>query len=162
MQDDWKVSRGSRHCFECNLEFDGEQTFFSALREEGPGFVRLDYCPACWERAAAEEFFGFWKTRRQEGGRRPRMDLEVVLDLFDKLKGTECADRVEMRFVLALYLARRKALKLMGVQRDGVREELQFKRPRCDELIPVQNPHMDEGQISAATERLKELFQAEL
>jgi len=61
-----------------------------------------------------------------------------------------------------VYLARRKALKFQSVSRDGERDMLVFGRPKHDETYLVEDPQLSEEQISAATERLKELFHEEL
>jgi len=162
MQDTWKVDRSAPRCTACSKEFADGQDFFSALADNGQDFRRMDYCRACWDQTDRAPFFSFWKTRRRADKRPPRIDVEVVLDLFNKLAGSDRPDRVEMQFVLALYLTRRKALKLAGVRRDDEREYLRFRRPRSEEEILVENPRLDEQQIAAMNARLKDLFQAEL
>lgn len=161
-QESWKVARCAPHCVECGKEFSEGHSFVSALNEADGDFVRLDFCPDCWERGETGRFFSFWKTRLRTGGRRTRIDVQVVLDLFERLAESDRPDRVAMRFVLALYLARRKALKLVGVRRGAERSMLQFKRPRSDEEILVEDAELSEDQVSAANERLRELFQSDL
>ena len=162
MPEDWKVAKGQPHCSLCQQEFRDGQPFFSALSELNQEFVRQDFCPSCWARPQECEFFSFWKTYRQGEERRPRIETDVVFDFFEKLQDGESAHKKELRFVLALYLTRRKALKLVGVRREGEREFLELRRPRQHETFKVENPQLTEEQISTATNRLKELFQAEL
>ena len=64
--------------------------------------------------------------------------------------------------LLALYLARRRALKFEGVRRRDSREVLLFRRPRHDETLEVENPELSAPQINAMTERLKELLRTEV
>jgi len=160
--DNYIVEKGGAACHRCCTEFGGGQTYFSALIEREEGFAREDYCRGCWEKREAGDCFSFWKTRRRKDERHPRINSEVVFEFFHKLQDSERQDRREMRFVLALYLARRKALKFQSVTRDGGRDMLVFARPKHDETYLVEDPQLSEEQISAATERLKELFHEEL
>jgi hypothetical protein len=158
----WEITKSAYICAGCNAELKVGQAYFSALAEEQTGFARRDYCTQCWGGIADKKFFSFWKTRRLKGDKPPRMDAVAVFDFFSKLAESDSPDRKELRFVLALYLTRRKTLKLKGVKRDGEREVLEFCRPRRQEVFEVENPNLTEEQISAATARLKELFHAEL
>ena len=160
--DGYVVVRGAFTCATCGKEFRQGQAYFSALVEGERDFSREDYCPGCWEQAAGKSYFSFWRTRRQGEQRRPRINTEVVFDFFNKLEQSDRPDRREIRFVLALYLARRKALKLKSVGREGDCDVVLFRRPRRDESIVVEDPHLNEEQINASTARLKELFQDEL
>ena len=174
MQEEWQVARGAPQCTTCGTEFEDGRVFYSALTQEGSEFVRLDYCTGCWERGERPPHFSFWRTRRQTRERSVRIDSNVVFDLFRNLvQGQDAgmpgagdaeaaSGRAEMRFVLALYLTRRKALKLEGVSREGDREVLHFRRPRSDEQYTVEDPHLSEDRIEAATQKLKSLFQGEL
>ena len=161
MPEDWRLAKGQPHCSSCQAEFRDGGCFFSALSERSQDFVREDFCPSCWEQAKEGGFFSFWRTYRRGEERRPRVETEVVFDFFEKLQDGDGAHRKELRFVLALYLTRRRALKLVGVSREGERELIDFRRPRRDETFKVENPQLTEEQISTATDRLKELFQAE-
>ena len=162
MPQDWKLARGAPACCRCGSEFPDGQAFFSALSEQQGDFARQDFCLACWQEAKHSAFFCFWKTRRSTQDRRPRVELDAVFQFFDNLRGADRPDRKEMRFVLALYLARRRALRLVGVSREDGRELLEFRRPRADESFLVENPHLTEEQINATTERIKDLFRTEL
>ena len=161
MSDEWKVAQGAPRCSRCQEEFQKGRALFSALTEQGEDLIRRDFCPDCWEQSERGEFFCFWKTCHQTEERRPKIATEVVFDLFANLADGQASDKKELLFVLGLYLTRRKALKLVGVSRRGEQEFLRFRRPRRHEIIEVEDPQLTEGQISAATDRLKELFQAE-
>ena len=161
MAESWNVARSGLACAQCGSEFREGRTYFSALTEQGADFVRRDFCPPCWQQAKGGSFFSFWETRRLPAQRRPRIDTEVVLDFLRKLQEDEQPERKQMRFVLALYLVRRRVLKLAGVRREGDRHLLEFRRPRRQETLTVEDPHLSEEQIGTLTARLKELFQEE-
>jgi hypothetical protein len=119
-------------------------------------------CSVCWDRAERTRFFSFWRTRRLPQPQPARIDAGVVMDLFERVHGGGGPDRPDMAFVLALYLTRRKALKLVGLRRDADREMLRFRRPGSEDELLVENPGLEEDQIEATTAELKELLQGRL
>ena len=162
MADAWSLVKGAASCEQCGSEFRRREAYFSAITDEGDSFARRDFCVPCWEQARQQTFFSFWKTCRR-GDRRPaRIDTQVVLDFFHKLQEAGADDKRQLRFVLALYLARRRTLKFHSVRRENGRDVLVFRRPRHNDTYEVDDPQMSEEQINAATERLKELFQTQL
>jgi hypothetical protein len=166
MLENWTVEKAGTACCACEKRFRTGQAYFSALREAGPqreeSFLREDYCTECWENGESQKCFSFWKTHRRKKRRTPRVNTAVVFDFFEKLADSDQSDRREMRFVLALYLARRKALEFKEVRRDGQTDVLIFRRSGADETFRVEDPDLSEEQIEAATERLKALFPQEL
>jgi len=162
MADTWTVANSSIACTRCGVQFREGQVYYSSLTEQDQDFARNDYCAPCWKEAQAGTFFSFWKTRRRSDPRPPRIHTDVVFDFFCNVRDSERADKDETCFVLALYLARRKALKLEGVRSEDGRQVLVFRRPRHKETFHIADPQMNEEQISVATDRLKELFQTEI
>jgi len=162
VSESWTLARGGPRCARCGAEFREGQACFSALTERPQEFLRQDFCPRCWPKAEKDRFFSFWKACRANVPRRPRIDTEVVLDFFNRLRDSDRPDREAVRFVLALYLSRRRALKFDGVRRQGAREVLLFRRPRHAETLEVENPELSAPQISAMTEQLKELLRTEV
>jgi len=163
MIQDWKLTSGALACSRCNCEFKVGQVFFSALSEEANGgLVRQDFCTGCWREAVEDGFFCFWKTRRAAERRAVKIDVYPVYRLFAGLRDDGTAEKRELRFVLALYLTRRKALRMVGLSRRNGRELLEFQRPRAEETFRVENPRLNEDQVKAATRRLQELFQGAL
>ena len=163
MMQDWKLTRGAPACSRCDSEFEVGQVFFSALSEEADGaLVRQDFCTPCWHEAVEDGFFCFWKTRRAAQRRAIKIDVYPVYRLFAGLQDDGTAQKKELRFVLALYLTRRKVLRMVGLSRQNGRELLEFQRPRAEETFRVENPRLNEDQVKAATRQLQELFQGAL
>jgi hypothetical protein len=166
MRENYTVGKARTSCCGCDKNFRPGQAYFSALRETGDqieeSFLREDYCPECWEDVETERCFSFWKTVRRSKKRKHRVNVAVVFDFFEKLTDSSQSERREMRFVLALYLARRKALKFKAVRRGNDADQLIFRRVGAEETYTVEDPEMSEEQIDRATERLKALFPEEL
>ncbi len=85
---------------------------------------RLEYSIAAWEAGARPEgLFCFWRTT-WTGGQRRKMfvDDETLLDLFHRLEADERPQRQAFRFVLTLFLVRKKLLRFVGQRREAVAE----------------------------------------
>jgi len=161
-RDTWQVKGSQKSCSSCGSQFEENQTFYSALSEEEGQFRRDDFCPACWERARGEGFFCFWKTRHQPPQAEVKVETDVLMDLFWRLQDPQTPKDKAFRFVLALYLCRRRALKLAGNRHRNGSETLLLRSGGQEELIPVENPQLDEAQIEQVTTQLKELLQMDL
>jgi hypothetical protein len=149
-------------CAGCGKEFAEKRSFFSCLIDGPEGFERRDFCPGCWEVRAPGEFFCFWRTRRPTEEARQVVDTGLMLEFFDRLKGAEAEDKKVFRFVLALYLMRRKELKLLEIMRAGDTEKLIFRRKGSTERVDVENPGLSEAEIQEVSSQLSELLSAGL
>jgi hypothetical protein len=158
----WRISRSKGLCSACGKEFAPSQGLFSALREEGEEFARLDFCHACWPGQRPDGFFCHWKTRRPEPQQKQVLDTSLMLEFFDRLEGAEAENKKVFRFVIALYLMRRKELKLIGPERSDGREMLVFERRSSGQKAKVENPNLGEEQLQEAAAQLGSLLNADL
>ena len=156
--DTWRIAKSRSACRRCNAEFREGQAFFSALREEGAELVRDDFCAGCWEAGRAGAHFCFWRSRRDVSGRPRAVNTDLILEFFDRLDALDAAKRCVFRFVLALYLTRRRVFKLVQVARaDGV-EKLVFEHRPTRNRVEVESPGLDDGQIQETEEQLGRLL----
>ena len=158
----WRISRGKAACCACGKEFQPNQGLFSALREEGEEFLRHDFCPSCWPAQQEASFFCHWRTRRAQPEQKQALDTGLMLEFFDRLEGADAANKKVFRFVVALYLMRRKELKLLGPERTDERELLVFERRSSGEKTRVENPNLGEEQLQEAAAQLSSLLSADL
>jgi hypothetical protein len=158
----WSIAKSTHVCAVCGKEFAEKRSFFSCLLDGPEGFERRDFCPGCWEVRSPGDLFCFWRTRRPAEERRQVVDTGLMLEFFDRLKGAESEDKKVFRFVLALYLMRRKELKLLEIGRSGDTERLVFKRKGDSEKVEVENPGLSEEEIQNASSQLAELLSAGL
>lgn len=162
MFETWRISAGQGACSGCGEEFAAREPFFSALLDEGDEFLRRDFCPRCWQQRPEEEFFCHWKTRHPEPDRKQRLDTDLMMQFFRRLEGAAEQRKRLFRFVLALYLLRRKELKLAEVERGGDEEALVFEQRSSEEQFRVENPGATEQQLEETAAGLSRLFDAEL
>ena len=158
---EWPVGKNRKFCSMCRVPFEGNRSLFSTLSKGNGEFSRTDYCASCWEDIKGRSFFSFWKTRLRSAKEPSKIDLDAVLDLFRELHNAEAEDQKALRFVLGLFLWRRKALKLIRIERETDREIFLFQDAHSAKPVPVENPNLTEAQIDGATDQIKELLQAD-
>ena len=113
---EWYINRGSKTCFLCEKIFPEEEVYFSALYDEDNTFIRKDYCDKCWEKKSDSDIFSHWKTKIPK---KPEVvqkyaNIDVFYDLFNKLENEDDMSRINFRYVISLYLMRKKILKLVS------------------------------------------------
>ncbi len=159
----WKIASSQGTCSACDVRFPERGVFYSALRETEEGFCRSDFCRDCWEDVDRAELFCFWRTRQQPSEtEKPRVDTELLVEFFERLGPAETEEKQVFRFVLALYLLRRKELKLRQVTRGQQGEFLLLEWSSSGDEVEVANPGVTEEQIESAAARLGGLFDAQL
>jgi len=161
---DWKISKATKVCRLCERPLT-DHVFYSALMEEEEGLVRSDYCPECWEKTERGAVFSYWKARPVEENRKKRRlaDNTVVLDLFWKFENADTAQKIRLRFAMALYLVRRKVFRLRNVKRNENGEILVISYPKGDlRNIEIVTPELSEETIAAANAELRGLLEIEL
>jgi len=157
--DNWKVEKHGQSCCGCETEFEEGESFFSALRQEEGAFQRRDFCEDCWQGEQQDGFFCFWKSRRAESEEQQAVGPAVLLDLLDQMRNPSSRREKALRFVLALYLSRRKALKLAGEADSGA--ALVFEVVGGDEQYRVQPVELEEDEQEKLTRRLREMLAIE-
>ena len=168
--DQWEVAKTLGVCAGCGQTLAPNQDYCAALLEQAgnagsssEGFERRDYCESCWERLRPEVFC-FWKTRFPEPAQKKKLlvDDEVLLDIFERLAGTEERVKINFRFVLALILMRKRILKYQQTDyRDG-QEFWIMGQVREQTTHEVLNPRLDDAQIQEVSEQLSTILRSEL
>jgi len=107
---EWSMPR-RRTPARCEHPFEPERTSSSFIMHVKParGMDVADYCLTC-SRPATRRRSGSWKTRRPEPSARKalRFDPEAIYGLFERLEDVARARQVQLRFVLALLLWRKR------------------------------------------------------
>ena len=162
MFESWRIRKSSTACCRCGEEFADGQPLFSCLVEEEGEWARQDYCRRCWEGEPDREAFCFWRSRRAAVAKKPVVDTELMMQFFDRLDNPDSDRKKAFRFVLALYLMRRKELKLVQVTHSEGREELTLQKRATSEQTRVESPGLTEEQVQQTATQLNELLDADL
>ena len=141
------------------------EEFVAVLVDAGEELRRCDYCPRCWDARdpdGEEAVFSVWRCRNPEP-EEPRRQLvgnESLMDLFEKLAGSDEPAKLDLRFVLGLMLMRKRLLVYdrTGAGDDG-REVWTMHWKNRDDPISVVNPQLDDEKIAQVAEQLGALFE---
>jgi hypothetical protein len=175
---DWKIHRREERCSRCERPFAEGEVVYSLLALDTAGLRREDRCPTCFQGpeqaaapgpadAAASRPAGellFWRTRHAHDRRaRFAVDFESIEELFLALEGRREERLLELRYLLALLLLRKKRLKLVGVRRHAGAgaggETLCVRRPRRVEEYEVPVFELDTERALALKADLARVFE---
>lgn len=157
---EWEIKKGSNGCLLCNQEFFEGEEYYSALFDENKMFVRKDFCPLCWNKGKEGRGFSFWKTKvpKKDKPAQAMINIEVLLDMFIKLEGNNESHQRNLRYVLALYLIRKKVFKLKSLKRQDGEEVIVLSYPREGREFDVLNPRLNEEEIQSITAEMSQLL----
>lgn len=120
---DVKIHRPTCRCAATGRPISAGETFYSALVRDGAGVGRIDVAGDAWTGPPADTI-AWWRsimpTADEKGPTLASPD--VLLDVLERLEGS--ADEAALRYLLALFLVRRRILRIAE------------RQPSCDEGRP--------------------------
>lgn len=162
---DWDIIKTAKKCSDtrCNAAFKDQEEFFSALYENGEKFNRRDFCLECWDNSAndKQQPFSFWKSKliKKITPSKPTVNTEAVFDLFFKLQSeNEDKSKINLRYVLALFLTRGKTLKFKSTKIENGNDFLVLYYPEEDKYITLLYNKLTEDDINDITNEVKILL----
>lgn len=157
---EWEIKRRSNGCILCNKVFSEEEEYYSALFDESNIFIRKDFCSSCWDKGKDEGLFSFWKTKvpKKDKSSQPVINIDVLLDVFMRLEGNDETNQKNLRYVLALYLIRKKVFKLKSLKKQDKEESLVLYYPKEDREFNVLNLNLKEEEVEAITAEMCQLL----
>ena len=157
---DWHVTKGAKNCSRCEKLFEEEEEYFSALYDNDAEFTRKDLCLSCWDMNRQEDSFSYWKTKVHKKAEPVRQyaNIEVFYDLFVRSENEDNASNKNFRYVLALYLMRKKVLTLKSISRENGEEFLILQKSKEDKETKVFNPRLDQEGILVVKEEIGKLL----
>ena len=156
---EWSINKGAHICFICDKTFPEEEVYLSALYDENNTFVRKDFCIECWDKKDNDNIFSYWKTKipkkPEKVERYARID--VFYDLFNKLENEKDLSRINFRYVLSLYLMRKKVLKLITTRKSNDDEYLVLHNVKEGNDTEVLKPQLSKEEVLAVTDEIGKL-----
>lgn len=162
---EYKINVSSRRCGTCGRAFLVNDVYYSAVveTEEEGRLARQDFCPDCWKPGGA--YFSFWKTHvpepQEEPSRGPRLvDVERLMQMFQRLEDSEDEQARRFRYVLALALMRKRRLRLLESRRlgGGRGEELRVREVGAEREYTLVCPGLSEAELASVADRLREIL----
>ena len=156
---EWYINRGSKICFLCERTFAEEEVYLSALYDENNTFERKDFCVECWGKKDDGGIFSYWKTKvpKKQETVQKYANIDIFYDLFNKLGNENDLSRMNFRYVLSLYLMRKKVLKLITTNKSNGNEYLVLKNVKEGRDIEVLKPQLSKEEVLAVTDEIGKL-----
>ncbi len=154
---EYEIERFTRLCHATGRELAAGEPYYSVLVDEGAQLRRWDYSVDAWQ-GPPEGALGWWKSQRPgESSQRCVAPSEVLLSFFDQLETQP--DKQDTRYVLALFLVRRRIMRLEETESDDQgQEQLVLYCPRRDATYRVPAVVPDESRIEQIQEQLLQLI----
>jgi len=153
---DYEIQTCTRRCAATGRELSPGEAYYSALVPDGEGWRRLDYAAETWQ-GPPPEAVGWWKSQRPDARRVHWAPNDVLLEFFDRLEGQ--AENQDLRYVLALFLVRRRVMRLEETQTDDQGHEvLVLSCPRRESTHQVPAVVPDEARINQIQDELARLL----
>ncbi|MCF6148799.1 MAG: hypothetical protein E3K37_09085 [Candidatus Kuenenia sp.] len=158
---EWRINKGNTECSACVKKFKEEEDYYSALFDENENFTRKDFCADCWKKGTLDNLFSFWKTKmpRQDKPVQKFVNIDLILDIFCRLEGSEETHKRNLRYVLALYLIRKKLFKFKNLQKQEDKEFIVVQYSKEDKEYFVFNPDINEEEIESLTSEMVQLIE---
>ncbi len=156
---EWYINKGSKVCVLCERMFVEEEVYLSALYDENNAFTRKDFCVECWDKKGEGNIFSFWKTKVPKTPETVQRyaNIDVFYDLFNKLENENDVSRVNFRYVLSLYLMRKKILKLKTSHKSNGHEYLVLHNIKEGKDTEVFKPQLSKEEVLAVTDEIGKL-----
>jgi hypothetical protein len=166
---DYQIQSNTRRCALSGRSLEPGDRFFSVLLDTGDNLERRDYCAQAWSGPPVEAF-SFWSGRiaAPETKRLPPIDTELLLDCFQRLAGQNDPERVRFRYIVALLLVRRKKLRLVDSEAEGVRGRgaeasdepsmIMLRNPQNGEVYKVIDPKLSAPEFTAVQDEVYRLL----
>ncbi len=164
MGETWQIGRRTRTCAQTGEPIPAGTPFFSALIEGEDSFERRDYSLAAWPDVDTHPFFSYWKNKAGEAREEKKraVDYERLLAFYDGLEDADDPRKRLFRYVLALILARRRKLRLDGMERTEEGDRIVVYDRRSEKTAEITAPEASKEELEAVQEKLNELFEADV
>jgi hypothetical protein len=154
---DFEIQRFTRRCAATNRDLQPGDTYYSVLLSEGSNVVRRDYAEEAWK-GAPDDAIGFWRARMPASNNQKTQwaPNDVMLDYLVRLEDDPA--RVDVRYVLALLLVRRRVLRWEETEQAPTGDVMLLHCPRNETEYRVAHAAPDAERARVIQEELAQLL----
>jgi hypothetical protein len=152
MLPEWEIKARSRFCVRTDEPFADGDPIYTLLFRERAGFRREDVSEKAWQHAKEDaEPFSFWKSKYQapEPSAPEQMPKESAEELLRKLITEDRPEHLNVRYVLAILLERKKTLKQVDLREAGGERILIYEHAKTGEVFIVGDPLLKLDQLDS-------------
>ncbi len=154
---DWEIRARSETCVRCGKAFEDGESFFARLRFSEAGYVREDYCAACWEQVSEEPALSIWQSVFRAPPPPPPEALkkETAESLLRKLVVEDDPANANTIYILAVMLERRRLLVERDVQtrEDGIKVRI-YEYRKTNETFVIPDPELKLAELEHVQEEV--------
>jgi hypothetical protein len=149
---EWNIRACSSQCAACHRPFDDGERLTSRLLFTPEGYLREDYCRACWpNRPDPGSGLSDWSAVWHAPAPPPPEPLkkETAESLLRELMETDQTDQRNAIFILAVMLERRRILVEKDIQTlpDGTRVRI-YEHKKTGESFVIPDPQLKLAEIA--------------
>jgi hypothetical protein len=144
----------------CERVLEENETFYAALVERAGALERLDYDEEHWA-GPPEGAFCHWRSRVpvKQQKQRVAVDNETLTELFRRLGEADFAGQKQFRFVLALWLMRKKVLRCEQTVLQNHLELWEMRLVSEDNVYRVERVALTDAELESVNEQLRSLLE---
>ena len=152
---DYQIGSSTRRCSRSGRELKIGERYCSVLLQDGGSLVRQDFGLDAWV-GPPDGAIGFWQSRvpATTAPRRPPVDDEMLIECLGRLEGTTESGAKRFRYVLALFLMRRKRLRLEDTRQEGGEEVWSMRCTRSNARFQVVDPNLGDDELESVQEEV--------
>ncbi|HEY1628251.1 MAG TPA: hypothetical protein VGF52_00235 [Tepidisphaeraceae bacterium] len=140
------------------------EKFMAALRETPLGFERVDVSMSAWPQLDRKDVVAFWTATMPAVEQKKKLFVDdgVLCDLFERLRDTSDAPKLNFRFVLGLILMRKKMLVYDNSRTEEGKDIWMVHFKGREDKLDLFNPKLDESQMMEVSQQLGQILNEEL
>ena len=157
MLSEWEIKTRARQCARTREAFVDGATIFTLLFRERNGFRREDVSQAAWLQIKdSVEPFSFWKSKFQSPPppAPDPMPKESVEELLRRLLEQDLPKHVNVRYVLAIMLERKKTLKHVDTRESAEQKILIYEHAKTGEVFIIVDPRLRLDQLDSVQQEV--------
>ena len=157
MLSEWEIKTRARQCARTREAFVDGATIFTLLFREGNGFRREDVSQEAWLQIRdSVEPFSFWKSKFQSPPppAPDPMPKESVEELLRRLLAQDLPKHVNVRYVLAIMLERKKTLKHVDTRESAEQKILIYEHAKTGEVFIIVDPRLRLDQLDSVQQEV--------
>jgi hypothetical protein len=164
MLSEWEIKARSRHCARTQEAFEDGATIYTLLFRERAGFRREDVSETAWQQIKESVApFSFWKSKFQASPPPPpeAMPKESVEELLRRLVSEDLPEHLNVRYVLAILLERKRILKQVDMRESAEEKFLIYEHVKTGEAFIIPDPRLRLDQLDSVQQEIYSLLAQE-
>ena len=163
MNSEWNIRSCADQCSACQKKFADREALMSRLSFRPDGYVREDFCAACWPGRSAgtggavSAWAALWLAPEKKAPE--ALKKETAESLLREMMETDDPSKRNVIFILAVMLERRRILleKEVQLQPDGQKIRV-YEHKQTGESFVVPDPQLRLKEIESVQREVMELL----